>query len=425
MNATEIERAVVGLVMRDQKAVAEAVSLGVERKHFQDPLAGAAYQAVIEIWRKGQTPDLFTVGHIIGAEKRDEISAMRKAAPLTANTRVFFRALVDNYRGTELFHRLADVAKQIQTRRPLDPLDPIVEQLGSLLTFSAGASAAIETVRLSDALKKTLGIIEDRVTQSTQGKLPGVPSGFQALDEVVYGFQPRKMYVLGARTSVGKTTMATTMAVNAARAGHKVAIVSVEMDETDMAEKMLSRAAKVALSRLSLGDLAEGDVDRIAVGAGELDTLPLFITTVKKPQLDLLALELTRLVKVEGVEFIIVDYLQQFETGEELSKRMTARDTAKGVSVAMQSLAKTLGVPILVLSQLNREAPEEGEPDLRHIAETDQIARDADVVMFLYRYEGRHFLSVAKQRRGKTKCIKLDARLDFSSFEEAMRDGTK
>lgn len=413
MNFHEIEAAVCGMVMREPRHLAEAVTAGVSPDHFTHPFHADLFEACVAAWGVGKPTDVVTLCHKLGHDKRDEVARIRSQAPPTVNFAPYAQALLDNRRHMELHGKLGDLSRALASRRPMDPLTPIIEAIGGLIAFS-GAVTGLRTTDIREALDRSLMAAEERM--SAKGT-PGIPTGFELLDRTFYGFQPGFMYVLGARTAVGKTTMATTMAVNAARAGYKTAVVTVEMADTDLADKMLMRISRVSANRYLSGTMSSDEMDRIVQGATELAELPLFFTEVTKPSFDLLAFEILRLVKVEGVKLVVIDYLQLFETGDGAHHR-NAREDAKLVSARLKLLARSLKVPILVLSQLNRQAPEDGEPELIHIAETDQIARDADVVMFLYRWNDEYYLSVAKQRRGQRRAFRLRAELQHSCFEQ-------
>lgn len=416
MSPQELEAALCGMTLRDTAALAAAVTAGLQPKHFSDSVNAELFAAAAALWKQGEQVDVVSLCHRVGRDKAKLIQTLRVNAPMTANVAPFIRGLLDGWRSLELRAKLVDLDSAIARRRALDPLDPIIERLTELLVF-AGSNAALVTSTIGEALDRSLKAAEDRVLASQAGKSSGITTGFPLLDRFVYGWQPGFMYVLGARTSVGKTTMATTFAVNAARSGAKVAFVTVEMSDADLVDKMLTRVARVDSTPYLAGALSDEQMDRIVGGARELYELPLLFTVVSKPAIEHLVFEIHRLVKVENVAFVIVDYLQLFELGHD-AKHRTGREEAKAVSAKLKLLAQELKIPLLVLSQLNRLAPEHGQPELIHIAETDQIARDADVVLFLYRDEDDYFLSIAKQRRGIKTAIKLNAELQFSLFSE-------
>lgn len=362
--------------------------------------------------------DLASVTMKIGREHFTRLSGIRANAPLSPHVRGHAQAMVDHHRATEIHSRLVDISHQLVSRKPMESLEAILAQLGELLTQTNCENATLKTTTISEALGKSLAEVEKRIVDAQAGKTAGIPSGLPTLDMCIHGFRPGFVYILGARTGKGKTTMATTMAVNAAMAGHKVAFVTVEMSDVDIADKMMTRLARVTAGKYLSGDMAEDETDRIMQAARTLNPLPIVVTDVSRPNFVALAFEMMRLVRVEGVKFIVIDYLQLFEVGD--GKWRQAREEAKTVSARLKELAKSLQIPILVLSQLNRESPEIGIPDLRHIAESDQIARDADVVMFLYLSEQRdYWLNISKHRRGKTGQVPLVAHLDFGYFAEA------
>lgn len=422
MKALELEAMVCGALLRDPRNVAEAVAAFLDDRHFQLPLHQHLFQVAVQAWDRGEELDLSTICRAVGYEHLDDVSRIRTNAPIHGFSRLL-QELLDVTRQLDVMANLSDVTRALAGRKLTEPLEPILERLLEVAVASKGTGKGLRTSPLPNALDRSIGALEERVVVRREGQPPGIPTGFDVLDGVVYGWQPGFVYILGARTSIGKTTMAVNMALSAATAGHKTAFVTVEMSDSDVVDKMLSRVSRVDIGRMLSGSLSEADLDRIHFGTGKLKELPLLFTEVEKPSIDLLACEIMRLAKTQDVKFVIVDYLQLFDSGEETRYR-NSREETKAVSIRLKSLAKTLKIPILVLSQLSRQAPEVGEPDLRDIAESDQIARDADVVLFLFKNEDDEYLmSVGKNRRGSKKAFRINAELQFNLFSQGREIG--
>lgn len=418
MTPVEVESAVCGMIMREPAHLADAIAAGLRPAAFADRLCGRIFAACHEIWAEGLEIDLPTLARKIGMEHLDEIARVRTAAPLTANFTPFLAGMLNQSLQAEISARLLDAGKALAARQPLDPMEPIIARLVELIAYCKGSAEALRVSPLVAELDRTLATAQERVDAFHSGVLSGVTTGFTMLDRVLNGFQPGFVYALGARTGVGKTTFAINACLGAAARGHKVAFVTVEMSGADIVEKMLSRESRVAGARLLAGSMNEQELDRITRAVREMEKLPILFVEVLKPSLDHLAFEILRLVKIEKVELIVIDYLQLFEVGD--GKFRQAREEAKIVSARLKMLAKQHRVPLLTLSQLNRMAPEHGEPDLVHIAESDQIARDSDVVMFLWQDEHeQHYLSISKNRRGRRGAFRLAVELDYSRIEGA------
>lgn len=416
MNIQEVEAAVCGMIMRQPANLAQALSRGLKASSFSDSLCMRIFIACHEIWSDGLEIDLATVSRKIGMEHLDQIADVRSSAPLTANFEPYLDGVLNQSIQAELSVRLQEAFRSLTARKVLEPMDPIVDRLIDLIAYCKGSSEALRTTPITAEIDRVLALSDERIDAFRNGVLPGVTTGFEMLDRVLNGFQPGFVYALGARTGAGKTTFAINAALGAAARGHKIAFVTVEMSGADIVEKMLSREARVPGSRLLGGSINDQEMKRICVSARDMEALPILFTEVTRPTLDHLAFEILRLVKVEQVALVIVDYIQLFEVGD--GRVRQPREEAKIVSAKLKMLAKSHKVPILTLSQLNRSAPEFGPPDLIHIAESDQIARDSDVVMFLFSDKDENrFLSIAKNRRGKTGAFRLVAELEYSRFE--------
>lgn len=413
----EIEAIVCGFVMRDKDSLADAIGRGLEARHFSDNFYSSVFDACRRLWEDGEPADLESISRRVGRDKIDNLSLLLRSAPLTQNFAPYAQAVLNSCRANMIGACLADVSHMLVHRKPMDSIGPAIDKLSEAIVFAGGQNVGIKTRTMDGVLESSIVEKEKRIEQSKAGKPPGVRSGFQKIDFATYGFQPGFVYILGARTSVGKTTLATTIAVNAAESGAKVSFVTVEMSDVDIADKMISRLSKVNIGNYLSGDLDEEELNRLSCGIARMRELKILFTEVVRPKIEALEFEIMRQVMVEKVDMVIIDYLQLFETGND-NRFKSPREETKLISSKLKSLARRLNVPLLVLTQLNRQAPEDGMPDLVHIAESDQIARDADVVMFLYRDSEEYFLSIAKNRRGKKGTIGLNARLEFSSFEE-------
>jgi replicative DNA helicase len=414
MLLTEVEKAVAGMVLREPKNLATALALGVGPDDFTDFQARSVFGAAYDLWREGREIDVASVGRV-RPNVAAEAAQFRRDAPRTQNFEPYAQALLDHRRQTEVMARLGEISHRLTNRRVMDPLGPTLEELARLIAYCRGGEKAARAVTVSEALAESLAEAEERLTAKSG---LGVPTGIKNLDRVLGGFQKGSVYILGARTAVGKTTMAVNMALSASEAGKRVGFVTVEMSGVDIVNKMISRSGRITSGAYLSGNLSDAEVDRLHQATNVLGPLPITFVEVMRPTVDTLEIEAMRL-EAEGIDLLIIDYLQLFEAGD--GKHRTPREESKIVSTRIKMLARSLNLPVLVLSQLNRQAPDFGEPELVHIAESDQIARDADVVMFLFRLsaEGNHCLSVAKNRRGRKVAVQLRAELEFSNFTQA------
>lgn len=216
-------------------------------------------------------------------------------------------------------------------------------------------------------------------------------TGIGALDHLTGGFGPGELIILGGRPSMGKTALALSIALNVARAGHGVAIASLEMTPKAMALRALSEATAQAghassYKQMRRGDMAESQVETLRRIAPEVAALPISFLERKFADLDALIAGCRQIKRAmgDGLKLLIVDYLQLIEARGENRTQEISR-----ISRALKALAGTLDVPIIALSQLSRqvESREDKRPMLSDLRESGQIEQDADAVLFCYRDE--------------------------------------
>ena len=249
-----------------------------------------------------------------------------------------------------------------------------------------------------------------------KGGISGLSTGFEDLDAMLSGFQKSDLILLAARPSMGKSAIMVNFAVAAAEAGKTVVIFSLEMSKEQLAMRIYSQLANIDLTKLLKGDLDMDDWKRISQAANGFSSKNLFIDDTSGVSITDIRAKLRRLaLQQDGVDLVLIDYLQLMEAGGKIENRQ--QEISK-ISRGLKGLAKELNIPLIALSQLSR-APEmrsDHRPILSDLRESGAIEQDADVVMFLYRDEyynkdsedrGTGEVIIAKHRNGPTGSIKL------------------
>lgn len=269
------------------------------------------------------------------------------------------------------------------------------------------------------------------------GGLVGVPSGFPDLDAMTAGFQPGQLIVIAARPGMGKTAIATGIALAAAmpKSGTPTptAVFSLEMTQDELVTRMLAHEALIDLMALVRGKIEDADYHRLSQAATVLNTAPLWIDDTPGITTAELRAKLRRM-SAEGnhAGLVIVDYLQLMRgEGENRTQEVS------GISRELKEIAKEYRTPLIALSQLSRapEARGDKRPMLSDLRESGSIEQDADIVMFPFRPEqymspaeaedkeviGKAELIVAKQRNGPTGTVELYFRKECARFESMSR----
>jgi replicative DNA helicase len=237
------------------------------------------------------------------------------------------------------------------------------------------------------------------------GGLAGISTGLVDLDRKLGGLHPSDLLILAGRPSMGKTSLATNIAFNIAKAyrrgrthdgnegaveGGVVGFFSLEMSSEQLAARILSEASEVPSEQIRRGDMTEVEFRRFVEAAKSLESCPLYIDDTPALPISQVAARARRLKRTHGLDVLMVDYLQLLKgTGRGESNRV---QEVSEITQGLKAIAKELNIPVVALSQLSRtvESRDDKRPQLSDLRESGSIEQDADVVMFVYRDEYYH-----------------------------------
>jgi replicative DNA helicase len=315
----------------------------------------------------------------------------------------------------------------------------------------AGEEEAQEILASAEDVLLRLGESKSRVGLSTPGeiidefqgglnafldpgrRIHGLSTGFRRFDELTGGLHPGELIIVAGRPSMGKTALALNIAQHVAgKLKHTVAIFSLEMSKEALLTRLLCAGARVDSHKFRLGYLDHEERRRLQAAASELVEAPLYIDDTSGSNLMDMHAKLRRLKAERPVGLVVLDYLQLMSGRGRFDNRV---QEISALSRGLKLLAKELGVPMLVLSQLSR-APEmrpgDHRPQLSDLRESGSIEQDADVVAFIFREElykperedlqGQAELLLAKQRNGPTGKIQLVFLHHLTKFENRVAD---
>jgi replicative DNA helicase len=293
-----------------------------------------------------------------------------------------------------------------------DVLGQAQQLLGACLPRHTG-----EVKHVREYLRASVAELQRRV--DSKERMTGIPTSLPELDDLTSGLQPADLIVLAARPSVGKTALAIQILVNACRHGKRSMLFSQEMSGVKIADRIQAHIAQVnamGMKRPELFDTA--DFGFLMNAASEIAELPLYIDETPALTLDALGARARQKHATEGLDFIAIDYFQLMTP----PKASTRNEAMAMVSGGLKALAKELNVPVLLLSQLNRDG--EGQrPGMGNLRDTGALEQDADLVMFLHRPNPEEredvMLILAKQRDGETGEIYLHANYRHQRFTQA------
>lgn len=291
-------------------------------------------------------------------------------------------------------------------------------------------------IDVADVSGKYLEVIEERRAKSEANKenaegLQGIPTGIPSLNKYTSGFMPQQMITVGARSGVGKSIFGIMQAVSSARAGLSVLLFSLEMSEQEIVDRIVANLSGVSLSRLKNGYLTNDDLERVKRAQSVLSGMHIQIDTDARATVDSIRSRCIKEAQSErGLDIVIVDYLQLITpTGKFGSRQEQVADLSRN----MKLLAKSLSIPVVVLSQLNRQkATEDGEtpiPTIDNIRESAALGQDSDIVILLHRDNNvdnttpHTTIILEKNRNGVShKHILCYSNLECSNFREIVRE---
>jgi replicative DNA helicase len=358
------------------------------------------------------------------------LAALPDTVPSAANLSYYLDIVQEKHLLRKMIHTCTDVVGRVYDfEGEVDSLMDEVER--DILRISESrVQSQIATTR--DLVKKAINTIED--FHQRQGALTGVGTGFADLDKMTTGLHGGEMVVIAARPSVGKTSLAMNIAEHVAIEQRlPVGVFSLEMTAESLVLRMLCSRSRVNLRNVREGFLAERDFPKLTGAAGKLATAPLYIDDSSALSILQLRAKARRMHLQHGVKLFVVDYLQLIHSTARRAENR--QQEIADISSGIKALAKELNVPIIVLSQLNREIEREKgrAPRLSDLRESGAIEQDADVVGLLYKPKSGGDedegvpameeeaipvnLLIAKQRNGPTGDVELTFLKPYTRFE--------
>lgn len=381
-----VEQEVLANAMQNKTAAVKAIE-GLNEGDFYNDLHRKIFNAIRTLFSLNKPIDLLTVTETLETSENVDAETIKYIASIYANNEGLSSnqdTYIDILKEKSILRSLAEFSDEIKALSLEDksPAKNVLEKAEKgLFEISQGGlrnSLTALDVIMSDTVQTIMKRVQNR------GELSGVTTGFNDLNSLLGGFQKSDLVLLAARPSMGKTALAVNLAVNAAKAGKKVAMFSLEMSKTQIGQRILASFAQMNLSSLFKGELEGQDLVNLITASNELSKYSLHIDDTAAISLIELKAKLRRLKMEEGLDLVVIDYLQLMTTGERIENRV---QEISQISRGLKAIAKELDVPVLALSQLSRalEQRPDKRPKLSDLRESGAIEQDADIVMFLYR----------------------------------------
>lgn len=430
-SSLEAEREVLAAVLVDPEAMDAILEAMIQPEDFHAPRHTMIFETLRALYDANAAIDEVTIQqHMKDAGSWEKFGGARALLQL-----------LDRSGTTAHIAEYCKIVKDKSTVRQMITAARAIEANGlragdEVAGFLDEAERSIFSVlerQMTKDLRPIAEVVKNAITEiaaayDSDGHITGIGTGFRDLDKLTHGLQRGDLIILAARPAMGKTSFVLNLASNAAlKHNASVAVFSLEMPATQLAQRLLAAEARVDLSRLRGGFLSQEDWPRLTNSANELSQARIFIDDTPGITPAAVRAKCRRVARKQGLDLIVIDYLQLMSGG---GKHQSREQEISYISRTLKGLAKDLSCPVLALSQLNRgpETRTDHRPMMSDLRESGAIEQDADLVGFIYRDEvynkdldeaerGIAELIIGKHRNGPTGTVKLKFWKSWTKFD--------
>ena len=427
-NSIEAERSVLGAMLQDPNAVMQAAET-LTAEDFYQPQHRELFDAMMKLFREQTPVDLVTAdselsrrGTLEGVGGTAYLIELSQYVPTTANVKAYITLVAEKSTLRRLIHASQEISQECFSQQ-----SPLQETLNhaekAIFDIVMKRSSGDTLVHVKNVLYNTYANIEE--LSKLKGRVSGVPTGFTALDNMLTGLHGGELVILGARPSMGKTSLAMNIAAHAAlMAGKSVAVFSLEMPREQIALRVLCSEARVDMQKVRQGTLSGDDWMRLARALGPIAGSNMYLDDTAGISPSQLRSRCRRLMMDHGLDLIVVDYLGLMHADGKAENRQLE---VSEISRQLKAIALELKVPLLACAQLSRAstARVDKRPALQDLRDSGSIEQDADVVMFIHR-EGYYDpnceeknvgeIIVSKQRNGPLGTVKVAWLSEYTTY---------
>ncbi len=418
-NNIEAEQSVIGSILVTNE-IFDEINTIVSNTNFYDPMHQKIFNAIESMIYKGMLANPITLKNYFEDEK-DDLNIPEYLVKITKFSTSVRQAIEYSKIIYDMFVRreLIKISEQTIDSAKINDLDTngqnIIENSERLLfDLAEKGSFNSSLVKFDDAMKQTIEMAS--AAYKNEGGIVGVPTGLRDLDDKLGGLHQSDLIIIAGRPSMGKTSLATNIAFNAAQNiqnnGKKssVAFFSLEMSSEQLSTRIISEQAKIGSNDIRRGRISDEQFDQFLETSKNISELPLFIDETPAISIAAMSNRARRIKRLHGLDLIVVDYIQLMR-GIFNNKDGRVQEISQ-ITQGLKAIAKELGVPVLALSQLSRqvEQRDDHKPQLSDLRESGSIEQDADVVMFVYR-EG-YYLQRKEPREATVEHAEWQAKMN-------------
>ncbi len=405
-HSIEAEQQLLGAILTNNDIYDRVANL-IGPQHFYEPVHARIFEVAAARIAKGNLASPVTLKAFL---EEDEglielggpayLVRLAGAAISSFAARDYAQMIYDMAVRRELIELGHDIAgKAARADVDLEPRDQIVEAEQKLYALSEQGQSERGFQSFLSAVKQAVDVAN--AAYQRDGGLAGISTGLVDMDRKLGGLHKSDLLILAGRPSMGKTSLATNIAFNIAKAyrrgmrpdgtegtvdGGVVGFYSLEMSAEQLAARVLSEASEIPSEQIRRGDMTESEFRRFVEAAKTLESCPLYIDDTPALPISQLAARARRLKRTYGLDVLIVDYLQLVRPASAKDSRV---NEVSEITQGLKAIAKELDIPVIALSQLSRqvESRDDKRPQLSDLRESGSIEQDADVVMFVFREE--------------------------------------
>jgi replicative DNA helicase len=418
-NNIEAEHAVIGSILVSND-IFDEISTIISSINFYDPMHQKIYEAIESLVYKGMLANPITLKNYFEDEK-DDLNVPEYLVKITKFSTSVRQAVEYSKIIYDMFVRreLIKISEQTIDSAKLNEIDTngqtIIENSERLLfDLAEKGSFNSSLVKFDEAMKQTIEMAS--AAYKNEEGIVGVPTGLRDLDDKLGGLHQSDLIIIAGRPSMGKTSLATNIAFNAAQklqhSGKKssIAFFSLEMSSEQLSTRIISEQARISSNDIRRGRISDEQFDKFLETSKNVAELPLYIDETPAISIAAMSNRARRIKRLFGLDMIVVDYIQLMR-GTTFNKDGRVQEISQ-ITQGLKAIAKELAVPVVALSQLSRqvEQRDDHKPQLADLRESGSIEQDADVVMFVYR-EG-YYLSRKEPREATVEHAEWQAKMN-------------
>jgi replicative DNA helicase len=418
-NNIEAEQAVIGSILVSND-IFDEISVIISNINFYDPMHQKIFNSIESLIYKGMLANPITLKNYFEDEKDDfnipeYLVKITKFSTSARQAIEYSKIIYDMFVRRELI-KISEQTIDTAKHNDLDMNGQNIIENSERLLFDLAEKGSFNSslIKFDDAMKQTIEMAS--AAYKNEGGIVGVPTGLHDLDDKLGGLHQSDLIIIAGRPSMGKTSLATNIAFNAAsniqNSGKKssVAFFSLEMSSEQLSTRILSEQAQISSNDIRRGRISNEQFDQFLETSKNIAELPLFIDETPAISIAAMSNRARRIKRLHGLDLVVVDYIQLMR-GAFNNKDGRVQEISQ-ITQGLKAIAKELGVPVVALSQLSRqvEQRDDHKPQLSDLRESGSIEQDADVVMFVYRES--YYLMRKKPREATVEHAEWQAKMN-------------